>query len=178
MAMQVTAQCVVGLTWVLKDATGDVLDELDEPVAFLVGGDDLLPAIDQALQGKAEGDSVGVNLEPQEAFGDYDENRVFLEQRQLFPKDIEPGVLYQGHTLPVGCSPDAPPELLYTVSDVYPDHVVLDGNHPLAGMALQLQMTIHAVREATVDEIGSGTMGAGFFKMGQPQGPRASDVVH
>jgi FKBP-type peptidyl-prolyl cis-trans isomerase SlyD len=174
--MKVTPQCVVGLTWVLKDATGEVLDELDEPVAFLVGGEDLLPAIEQALQGKGEGQYVDVAMEPHDAFGDYDENRVFLEARSLFRPDIEAGVLLEA--LPEGCSADAPRDLLYTVSDVYPDHVVLDGNHPLAGIALKLRAKVQLVREATEDEIGAGTLGAGFFKFGHDLGPKPHDHVH
>jgi FKBP-type peptidyl-prolyl cis-trans isomerase SlyD len=51
------------------------------------------------------------------------------------------------------------------VAQLYPDHVVLDGNHPLAGIALRLQLTVHAVREATEEEVGRGTAGAGFFRV-------------
>ena len=50
----------------------------------------------------------------------------------------------------------------YTVTDLYPEHVVLDGNHPLAGIALRLHLQVRGVREATEDEIGSGTAGTGF----------------
>ena len=55
--------------------------------------------------------------------------------------------------------------VLYTVTDIYPDHVVLDGNHPLAGIAIRLTMKVESVREATEDEIGRGTAGTGFFKV-------------
>jgi FKBP-type peptidyl-prolyl cis-trans isomerase SlyD len=54
-AMEISPQCVVALTWVLKDSLGETLDELAEPVEFLVGGHDLLPAIETALQGHAAG---------------------------------------------------------------------------------------------------------------------------
>jgi FKBP-type peptidyl-prolyl cis-trans isomerase SlyD len=174
--MKVSAQCVVELTWVLKDGAGDVLDELLEPVAFLVGADDLLPAIDAALQGKSAGDSVLVQMDPHDAFGDYDEQLVFLEPRSAFPGDIEPGMIFEG--LPEGCNPQAPAEVYYMVSDVYADHVVMDGNHPLAGMALHLDAKLHAVREATEEEVGSGTAGAGFFKLGSSHGPSDDDTVH
>ena len=63
-------------------------------------------------------------------------------------------------------SQDAPRNLLYTVTEIYPEHVVLDGNHPLAGMALRLQLKVEGVREATEDEIGRGTLGTGFFRIG------------
>lgn len=162
--MEVTSQCVVALTWTLKDSLGEVLDVLDEPVEFLVGGNDLLDKIEEALQGHEPGDRLDLHLEPQDAFGDYDEQLVFLEPRTLFPRELEEGMTYEG--LPPGAtSKDAPANLLYTVTEIYPDHVVLDGNHPLAGIALRLHLKVDAVREATEDEIGRGSTGAGFFKV-------------
>ena len=80
--MEITPQCVVALTWVLKDSLGDTLDELHEPVEFLVGSDDLLPAIGGALQGHEAGATLDLNLEPEDAFGDFDEQLVFLARRE------------------------------------------------------------------------------------------------
>ena len=116
--MEITQHCVVGLTWTLKDTLGEVLDELDSPVEFLVGGDDLLAKIEEALQGHSVGDHIDLQLEPEEAFGDYDENLVFLEARARFPKDLEEGHTIEGHALPAGCNPDAPQDLLYTVTEL------------------------------------------------------------
>lgn len=168
----ISHQCVVSLTWVLKDTLGDVLDELDEPVEFLVGGQDLLAKIEDALQGHAAGDTVEVHLEPQDAFGDYDDQLLFLEPRHLFPDEIEEGMGFEG--LPEGCNSQAPRDRLYFVSDIYPDHVVMDGNHPLAGVALRVSLKVHAVREAEIDEVGRGTLGTGFFRM--PTGDAADDT--
>ena len=83
----------------------------------------------------------------------------------MFPVEIEEGMTFEGHALPAGCSPDMPKDMLYTVTEIYPEHVVLDGNHPLAGIALRLTLTVNSVREATEDEIGRGTAGTGFFKV-------------
>lgn len=160
--MKITPQCVVSLTWTLKDTLGEELDVLDEPVEFLVGGADLLARIEESLQGHEAGDVLDLHLEPENAFGDYDDRLLFLEPRQLFPDDLEEGMGFEG--LPEGCNPAAPRDRLYFVSDIYPDHVVLDGNHPLAGIALRLKLKVHAVREADVAEVGRGTLGAGFFR--------------
>ena len=86
--MKITPQCVVALTWTLKDTLGDVLDELDEPIEFLLGGDDLLAKIEEALQGHEAGEKLELHLEPENAFGDYDENLVFLEPRKIFPAGL------------------------------------------------------------------------------------------
>jgi FKBP-type peptidyl-prolyl cis-trans isomerase SlyD len=161
--MKISEQCVVGLTWTLKDTLGEVLDESDEPVEFLVGGRDLLAKVEETLQGHEVGDQLDLHLEPEHAFGDYDERLLFLEPRRLFPDILEEGMSFEG--LPQGCNPDAPRDRLYFVSSIYPDHVVLDGNHPLAGVALRLHLRIHSVREATADEVGRGSVGPGFFRI-------------
>lgn len=168
--MKINEQCVVGLSWTLKDTLGEVLDESDEPVEFLVGGKDLLAKIDEALLGHEAGDRLELHLEPEHAFGDYDDRLLFLEPRHLFPEALEEGMGFEG--LPEGCTPTAPRDRLYFVSDIYPEHVVMDGNHPLAGIALRLKLRVHSVREATQDEVGRGTLGTGFFRMQiDPDGP-------
>ncbi len=163
--MDIKEQCVVALTWTLKDTLGVTLDELPQPVEFLLGGQDLLPKIEQALQGHTVGDKVDLHLEPEDAFGDFDDQLLFLEPRALFPKDIEEGLTIEGNALPAGCHPDAPRNALYTIAEIYPEHVVLDGNHPLAGIALRLHLQVAAVREATEEEVGRGTCGTGFFRI-------------
>jgi len=172
--MEITQQCVVALTWILKDTLGEELDVLDEPVEFLVGGDDLLARIEEALQGHGVGATLALNLEPEDAFGDYQEQLIFLEPRALFPADLEEGMTFEGSALPAGCNPDAPRDALYTVTEIYPEHVVLDGNHPLAGIGLRLALTVHGVREATEEEVGRGTAGTGFFRV-QPSAPSGPD---
>ena len=163
--MEINNACVVALTWTLKDTLGETLDTLDEPVEFLVGGKDLLPKIEEALQGHAKGAQVDLHIEPEDAFGDFDDQLIFLEARSLFPKDLEEGMTIEGTALPAGCNPDAPRNVLYTVTEIYPEHVVLDGNHPLSGIAIRLHMKVEGVREATEEEVGRGSCGTGFFRI-------------
>jgi len=177
--MEISQQCVVALTWTLKDTLGDVLDILDEPVEFLVGGSDLFQKIEEALQGHEAGAAIELQLEPEQAFGDFNDQLLFLEPRALFPAELEEGLTFEGTSLPTGCSPKAPRDALYTVTDIYPDHVVLDGNHPLAGIALRLSLTVASVREATEEEIGRGSAGTGFFRIQPPDTlPPGSSSVH
>ena len=168
--MEITEQCVVALTWTLKDTLGEELDVLDEPVEFLVGGNDLLARIEEALQGHTVGATLSLHLEPEDAFGDYQEQLLFLEPRALFPEELEEGMTFEGSALPAGCNPEAPRDAFYTVTEIYPEHLVLDGNHPLAGIAIRLHLKVCAVREATEEEVGRGTAGTGFFRI-QPQDP-------
>jgi FKBP-type peptidyl-prolyl cis-trans isomerase SlyD len=142
-----------------------VLDILEEPVEFLIGGNDLFAKIEAALVGYEVGNRVAIQLEPEEAFGDFNEALVFLESRALFPSELEEGMTIEGSALPSGCNPEAPKNIIYTVTELYPEHVVLDGNHPLCGIALRLSLKVEGIREATEEEIGRGSAGTGFFKI-------------
>ncbi len=156
--MPISPPCVVSLVWRLRDAQGQPIDELADPVEFLVGGEDLLPKVEEALLGHDVGYEVSLHLEPEHAFGDYDADLVFFEDRAIFPESVEVGMQFDG--VPEGAkTANMPADAIYTVTEVYPDHVVLDGNHPLAGMALRLDVTVRDVREATEDEIEAGGVG-------------------
>ena len=164
--MNITEHCVVALTWTLKDTLGNELDVLDDPVEFLVGGNDLLAKVEEALQGHTIGDTLELHLEPDDAFGDFDDGLIHLAPRQLLPGDIEEGMALEGASLPKDCCPDADRNAFYTVSEIYPEHVILDGNHPLAGIAIRLSLQVRDVREATADEQARGTLGVGCFSLG------------
>lgn len=162
--MQVTRPCVVSLRWRLEDAQGQLIDELTEPMEFLVGGEDLFAKVEEALDGQAAGFETALALQPEEAFGEYDSGLVCFEARSLFPDGVEPGLQIEG--LPEGAATEGmPADTVYTVTEVYPEHVVLDGNHPLAGIAIRISLKVESVREATEEEIGRGSSGNGFFRL-------------
>jgi FKBP-type peptidyl-prolyl cis-trans isomerase SlyD len=156
--MQITSPCVVSLTWTLEDTLGNIIDELAEPVEFFYGGDDLLAKVEEALEGRETGFEARLHLEPEHAFGEYDPELVFFEERKLFPDHVEAGMQFDG--VPEGATTTGlPSDRVYTVTEVYDSHVVLDGNHPLAGIALRLALKVRDVREATEDEIENGSVG-------------------
>ncbi len=159
--MQVTRPCVVSLRWRLEDAQGQLIDELAEPMEFLVGGDDLFAKVETALDGQQAGFETDLALQPEEAFGDYDSELVCFEARSLFPEDVQPGMQFEG--LPDGAATEGMPEAIYTVTEVYPEHVVLDGNHPLAGIGLRMHLALLDVREATEQEVTAGSVGEPIF---------------
>ena len=160
--MLITTPCVVSLTWKLQDTQGSLIDELQDPVEFFYGGDDLLAKVEEALLDQEAGFTTQLHLEPEHAFGDYDPALVCFEERAIFPDAIEVGMQFDG--LPPGAkTPDMPPDAVYTVTEVYPGHVVLDGNHPLAGIALRLDLTVRDVRAATDEEIEARSVGQPVF---------------
>ncbi len=158
--MRIAAPCVVSLTWRLDDAQGVEIDELRSPVEFFFGGDDLLAKVEEALEGQETGFETTLHLEPEHAFGEYDPQLVFFESREIFPEGaVEPGMQFEGPP-PGAATEDLAEDAIYTVTEVYPDHVVLDGNHALAGIALRLALVVRDVREASEAEIEAGSVGS------------------
>jgi FKBP-type peptidyl-prolyl cis-trans isomerase SlyD len=160
--MLISTPCVVSLTWKLQDTLGNLIDELKDPVEFYFGGDDLLAKVEEALVDQETGFTTTLHLEPEHAFGDYDSKLVFFEERSLFTDPVEVGMQFDG--MPPGATTQGmPSDAVYTVTEVYPTHVVLDGNHPLAGIALRLDLTVRDVRAATEQEIEAGSVGQPVF---------------
>lgn len=149
--MQIAKNTVVTLNYRVTDAQGQPVDEGKEPLVYLHGGyDGIFPLLEEKLQGKNVGEQLEVRLEPEDAFGDYDAELVLIEPRNLFPDNIEVGMQFERGT------EDGDDDELYTITDIADDKVVVDGNHPLAGMALHFTCTIADVRPATAEELAHG----------------------
>lgn len=148
--MKISRNHVVTLKYQVTDKNGEVVDEGREPLVYLHGGyGGLFDALEVALQGKSEGEAFRVELSADEAFGEYDDDLVSVESRDAFPADIQIGT----HVETDDEEGDGP---LYTVTAIDGDKVVIDGNHPLAGLELVFSGTIVAVRAATAKEIARG----------------------
>jgi len=149
--MKVSKNAVVSLDIELSDIWGNLIQKSDEPVQYLHGGyGNIFPAVEAMLEGKPVGERVETRLEPEDAFGDYDENLLRMEPRAKFPEGLEVGMRLGGDA----DSDDA--DRVWTVTDIAEGKVVLDANHPLAGMALKLVARVADVRPATPAEIENG----------------------
>ena len=149
--MQVTKDTVVELTYELFDSDGKLIERTEEPIEYLHGGySGIFPLVEQALAGKDVGHSCRVRLEPDDAFGEYDADLVHLEPRNKFPDHVTVGMQFEGRGVESGTV------LIYTVTEIAEDKVVVDGNHPLAGQTLHFACTVTGVRVATEEEVGHG----------------------
>ena len=150
--MQIAKNTVVTLNYRVTDSDGNLVDDGEMPLVYLHGGyGGIFPALEEALQGKDLGEELQVKLQPEDAFGDFDAELVVVEPRSLFPDNIEVGMQFER----AGEEEDEEGEL-FTITDIAEDKVVVDGNHPLAGMALIFACTVAEVRPATSDEIAHG----------------------
>ena len=150
-ASRIDRGTVVTLEFELKDCDGRLLDEPGAEMAYLHGYGGIFPKVEEALQGKRVGNEVSLTLDPEDAFGDYDAELLRVEDRDLFPEALEVGMHFEG--VPGDSEEDA---LIYTVTDITPEKVVVDGNHPLAGERLWFKARVKDVRAATEDEIAHG----------------------
>jgi FKBP-type peptidyl-prolyl cis-trans isomerase SlyD len=150
--VRIAKNTIVCLDVSLSDLWGNVMQRSGEPVQYLHGGyGHLFPAVESALEGKSVSDRVEVRLEPEEAFGDYDANLLKVEPRNRFPQELDVGMRFEG-----GPGGENGEQRIFTVTDIAEDKVVLDANHPLAGMALEFSCAVVAVRPATPAEIENG----------------------
>lgn len=157
--MKIGRNSVVTLSYTLFDAQGEVIEESKEPkkpTTYLHGGfSNIFPRVEQALQDKGIGQGVRVKLEPDDAFGDYDDQLLRVEARERFPDTLEVGMRFEG--IPGDAEPDEKsPATVFTVTDIADGKVVLDGNHPLAGMALVFECKVLKIREASAEEVAHG----------------------
>ena len=168
--MKVQKNTIVSLKYRLTDAQDNLIEESAGPMIYLHGGyDGTFPKIEEAVDGHDVGYETTIQLEPADAFGDYDPDLLKIEPRSRLPEPLEVGMQFEGllddDETPVEEEDDEDP-LIYTVTDLAEDKVVLDGNHPLAGLALKFWLVVSDVREATEEELEDG----------HPQGAFGLDV--
>ena len=149
--MNISRDTVVSINYELSDSSGKLIEKTSSPISYLHGGyRGIFPVVESALDGKQVGDACEVYMEPDEAFGDYDDQLVHVEPRERFPENISVGMQFEG-------APEGSEQyIIYTVTDIADDRVVVDGNHPLAGKALVFSCTVTEVREATGEELSHG----------------------
>lgn len=150
--MKIAQNTVVSVNYKLSDAQNNLIEDGAQPMVYLHGGyENTLPKIEEELDGKEVGYVSTIQIEPEDAFGDYDPTLLKVEERARLPEPLEVGMQFEG--VAEG-SEDEP--TIFTVTEIADDKVVLDGNHPLAGMALRFDLSVIDVRAATEEEIAHG----------------------
>jgi FKBP-type peptidyl-prolyl cis-trans isomerase SlyD len=149
--MRIEQGTVVTLSYELRDCDGNTVDEPGTELAYLHGFGGIFPKVEEALEGKRVGHETSLTLDPDDAFGQYDAELLRVEPRERFPETLEVGMRFEG--VPGNREDEA---LIYTVTDIAPDKVVVDGNHPLAGERLWFKCKVKDIRKATEEEIAHG----------------------
>lgn len=149
--MTIRKNTVVSLHYKMFDANGKLLDKTTEPIEYLHGGyDGIFPLVEEMLEGKEIGDEIEIMLQADDAFGEHDTGLVRIEDASVFPVEVEPGMLFEAD------DPEFGGVMIYRVMWVKDGKVMVDGNHPLAGMSIRFKGLVNSVREASAEEIAHG----------------------
>ncbi len=152
--MEVANNRVVGITYLLCDGDGEELErrEPDEPFYYLHGHGNIIPGLERALDGSQEDEEFDIELDPEDAYGEYNSNMLQRVRREEFPEGIE---LKSG--TPIQLIPEeGGAGMIFYIKEVSGDEVILDGNPPLAGKQLHFTGQVVEVRDATDEEMQHG----------------------
>lgn len=150
--MTITKNQVVSIHYTLKDDDGNVLDTSEnmDPLLYIHGAGNIIPGLEQALEGKVKGDKLNVSIVPEDAYGERIDTLIHAVPKDQFEN---------AETIQVGSQFQVDSEhgpMILTVIEIKDAEFVLDGNHPLAGMKLHFDVEIMDLRPATEDELAHG----------------------
>lgn len=149
--MQIEKNTVVSINYELSDSAGKLIEKTDSPISYLHGGyGGIFPMVEEALHNKEIGYSCSVTMPPENTFGEYDADLIRSEPSSVFPDNVAIGMQFEGE------AEGSDEVLIYTVTDIADGQVVVDGNHPFAGMTLNFSCTVTDIRPATDDELAHG----------------------
>ncbi|MET0404579.1 MAG: peptidylprolyl isomerase [Cystobacter sp.] len=151
--MKVSKDCVVSLEYRLHLGDGKVIDESEpgQPLAYMHGRGQIVPGLEQALEGVDAGEAKQVVVAPAQGYGEHDARGLQEVPRSMFPPEapLAPGLSVSAQTADGDVVP-------ITVRELKGDTVVVDLNHPLAGKTLHFDVKVHEVRPATAEELEHG----------------------
>lgn len=151
--MKIAKDTVASLEYRLHLGDGKIVDqsEASDPLVYLHGYEEIVPGLENALEGKAAGDSLQVVVPPEEAYGEHDPDGM-----EEVPKaDLPPHLTVEEGEVVVATDEEGD-EVEFLIKEVKKDTVVVDFNHPMAGKTLHFDVTVKSVRAATKDELEHG----------------------
>ena len=150
----ITKDTVVGIDYRLTVADGTEVDTTADrgPMEYLHGHQNIIPGLENELEGHEIGDALDVTVGPEQGYGEHDPDRVVQVNRDQLGFEAEVGSVVSAKL------PDGREQHLL-IAEIEDDTVTLDGNHPLAGQTLRFEVSIASIREATEEEIGNGSVG-------------------
>ena len=150
--MPIAQDSVVSIHYTLKDDAGETLDSSasGDPLTYLHGHGNLVAGLERALDGKNTGDKLAVKVAAADGYGEYDKQLV-----QKIPRRSLKGIANVSVGMRLHAQTEHGPRAV-TVTQITGDMVTIDGNHPLAGQALNFDIEVTEVREATEEELSHG----------------------
>jgi FKBP-type peptidyl-prolyl cis-trans isomerase SlyD len=160
--MTITKNRVVSIDYTLTDEHNNLLDSTSggRPLDYLHGFENIISGLEDALEGRSAGERFSVHLPAAKAYGDRDERLVMEMPLADFKgiENLEEGMQFHAQSPEGAC--------LVTVTKIEGITVTIDGNHPLAGMNLNFDITVTAVREGSEEELSHGHVHSGAYDHG------------
>jgi FKBP-type peptidyl-prolyl cis-trans isomerase SlyD len=150
--MNITKNRVVSINYTLTDAQDQTLDSTgSEPFLYLHGHENIIPGLEKALEGKAQGDAFKITIPAAEAYGERNDKLIATVSRDRFSgvEAVEEGMQFHAET------PDGELQMV-TVTHIDGNTITIDGNHPMAGLDLNFDVTVLDIREANDEELAHG----------------------
>ncbi|MCU0396569.1 MAG: peptidylprolyl isomerase [Cyclobacteriaceae bacterium] len=149
--MQIAKHKVVSIHYTLRDNQGAILDSSTgkDPLHYIQGIGNLIPGMEEGLEGKQKGDKLDIKVSPEKGYGERSEQLIQKVPRSAFgDQEVRPGMQFQAQS--------SQGTQIVTVTEVGLENVTVDGNHPLAGVELNFSVEVMEVRNATADELEHG----------------------
>jgi FKBP-type peptidyl-prolyl cis-trans isomerase SlyD len=149
--MQISKEKVVSIHYTLRDNTGNILDSSEghDPLLYIQGIGNLIPGMEEGLEGKVKGDKLEIKVSPEKGYGVRDDKMIQKVPRSAFGgQEVKKGMQFQAGT--------NHGTQVVTVTEVGLESITVDGNHPLAGVELNFSVEVLEVRNATSDELAHG----------------------
>ena len=146
--MKISKDKVAAIHYTLTNNSGNVLDTSDgrDPLHYLHGAGNLIPGMEEGLEGKSKGDKFSIKVPPEKGYGELDPSMTQKVPRSAFgDQPVQKGMKFSAGNGAV-----------VTVVDVGLDNVTVDANHPLAGVELNFAVEVMEVRNATSEELSHG----------------------
>lgn len=138
----------VSITYTISDDRGDILESNDVPTTFIYGRDrQVIEKIERALRGHEAGDTVHVELSPEEGFGPYQPELTYTDELDNVPDQ------YHHIGAEVEFRNDQGESRIFRVTRIEGNKLTVDGNHPFAGMTVTYNISVQDVRDATPGEL-------------------------
>jgi len=150
--MKISNNSVASFHYTLKNDAGEILDSSSgqEPMSYLQGASNIVPGLENEMEGKSVGDSFSIVISPAKGYGEVNENLLQELPKSMFAgvDNIEPGMEFQAQT--------EHGQQIIAVTKVEGDTITVDGNHPLAGENLHFEIEVTDIREASQEELNQG----------------------
>ena len=138
----------VSLTYTISDEEGNLLEQNDIPVNYIHGGEtELIGGMDRAVAGKSAGDEVQVTVSPEDGFGAHDPELTFTDDLENVPPQ------FRRIGAEVQMQNESGETRNFIVTRIEDGKLTVDGNHPMAGKTLRVQVKILEVRDATIEDM-------------------------